>query len=375
MYLKLIDKMKNIITIALIIIAIGCTTTPVYHIQGTIESDFEGKVFLKKQVGYAYETIDSAIVENKTFEFDGVVEFPDIYGMSFDGQKATQKICLENVDYQIEIGETIKDSKISGGEYQALMTDFTEEMGLLDTGERKLINLIWRDTTVTKEEKDSLYVVLKELRENKMSLANSYIENNAGSPHAPVVLNIYIRNFLTVDQLDSVHQTFTEEVKRSNTGSQIGKSIIGIRQSAIGQPMIDFSLPGVDGEIIKLSDVVKDNKLVFIDFWASWCGPCRASIPELKRIYEKYHSKGLEFLAVSYDDDREKWIKAIEDEGFTWINASNLVGWNCSTAQQYAVRGIPASVLITKDGIIAARSLRGQALEDKIVELLEISES
>ena len=327
-------------------------------------------VFLKKQVGYGFEVIDSTHVTDHSFEFRGSVEFPDIYGLSLSGDKATMSICLENTDYQIEVGETIKDSEVHGGVFQALMTDFNTEMGALDMDERRLINLIWRDTTVTQGQKDILYKELEALRKNKKDLADNYIVNNNSSPHAPRVLDIYRRNFFSIDQLDSVYQIFTDEAKKSNIGSKIGKSIIATRRSAIGKPMIDFTMPGVKGEDIKLSDLVADNKLVFIDFWASWCGPCRASIPELKEIYEDYHSKGLEFLAVSYDDDREKWLGAIEDEGFEWINASNVVGWNCPTAQEYAIRGIPASVLISNDGIIQARSLRGQALRDKIEELL-----
>ena len=356
--------------ICLIVIFAACSTSPEYHIQGSFDTDFEGMVLLKKQVGYAYEVIDSVLVKENTFDFKGSVDIPDIYGLSLSGQKETQRICLENTDYQIEIGESVKNSKISGGNYQLLMTDFEKDMGELDLGERALIKVIWRDTSTTQAEKDSLYPILENLRKDKKELANSYIENNPGSPHAPRVLDIYRRNFLTVDQLDSVYQIFTDEAKNSNTGSKIGKSIKAIRRSAVGKPMIDFTMPGVNGEDIKLSEVVSANKLVFIDFWASWCGPCRASIPELKELYKEYHSRGLEFLAVSYDSDHEKWLEAIEDEGFEWINASHVVGWNCPTASDYAIRGIPASVLISKKGVIEARSLRGQALREKIEELL-----
>jgi len=94
------------------------------------------------------------------------------------------------------------------------------------------------------------------------------------------------------------------------------------------------------------------------------------SIPELKEIYKDYHSEGLEFFAVSYDDNREDWIRAIEEEELNWPNASNLKGWDCPTALEYAVRGIPASVLISQEGLIEGRSLRGAELRNKIEELL-----
>jgi thiol-disulfide isomerase/thioredoxin len=123
--------------------------------------------------------------------------------------------------------------------------------------------------------------------------------------------------------------------------------------------------------MISLSDVVKNNKLVFVDFWASWCGPCRASIPHLKEVYEKYHSRGFEILAVSYDSKREAWEKAIADEELTWLQGSNLKGWNCPTVSTYAVRGIPTTILISNEGKILGRSLHGKELTDVIEAYLE----
>jgi len=363
--------MRNLILAGLIVLLAACSSKPEFHIKGTIQSDFQGKVFLKKQNGYAYEIIDSTIVENNAFEFIGEVEFPDLYSISFSSEKKNHRICLENTKYQIVFTDIESIEEVVGGKYQPIMTDFVSKMTVIEKEESELIDLIWRDPNVTQEQKDTLYIDLASLRENKVAFANNYIQNNSGSPHTPMVLDIYIRNFLSIDQLDSVYQTLTEDARNSNVGSRIGKSIVGTRQSTVGKPMIDFSMPGLDGDNITLSEVVRNNKLVFIDFWASWCGPCRASIPELKEIYKNYHSKGLEILAVSYDDNSEDWIKAIEEEELNWPNASNLAGWNCPTASEYAIRGIPANVLITQDGIIAARTLYGQNLRDKIEELLK----
>jgi len=322
-------------------------------------------------VGYGYEVLDSTVVENSSFEFEGEIEYPDLYSISFGDEKKNHKFCLENLEFDMLFADVNSLSEVKGGTFQPLMEDFSIEMGALDTRERELIQKIWRDTTTTQEEKDKLYVVLKDVRDNKIKLSNSYIETNNSSPHAPMVLDIYIRNFLTIDQLDSTYLSFSEEAKKSNIADRMKKSIDGTRKSAVGKPFIDFEMPTPEGEMIKLSDIVKDNKLVFIDFWASWCGPCRASIPELKEIYADYHDKGLEFYAVSYDNSREDWLKAIEEEELNWPNASNVVGWNCPTASDYAIRGIPASVLIDQDGIIQGRSLRGKELRDKIEELLK----
>jgi thiol-disulfide isomerase/thioredoxin len=363
--------MKNVILIGLLIIFAACSSNPGYEIEGSIESDFQGMVYLKGQEVYSYKVIDSVMIENGSFEFEGSLDFPDLYFISFANNKKNHMICLENADFEIVFKNEGVISEITGGDFQPLMNEFNAEMSVISEDERALINSIWKDTTITEKEKEPLYKDLASLREIKVELANSYIENNTSSPHTLMVLAIYIRNFLTIDELDSVYQTLTEDARKTNIGDRIGKSIIGTRQSATGKPMIDFSMPDVDGNDIRLSDMVKENKLVFIDFWASWCGPCRKSIPELKEIYADYHDKGLEFLAVSYDENRDEWIKAIEEEELFWPNVSNVEGWNCPTVQEYAITGIPASVLISQDGVIVARSLRGQELRDKIEEMLQ----
>ncbi len=363
---------KKLCVIAAIGIGImACNPQSGYRISGTLESDFAGMVYLKKPVGYSVQTVDSAQVTDNSFTLSGTVELSDVFMITFEGSKIRHKLILDNVNYEMTFANTEILNSVTGNKLQDDMSHFIIEMGSLDSRERELINKIWRDTTTTQNEKDELYVVLKEVRDNKIDLANTYIADHPGSPHTPDVLNIYIRNFLTNDELDSVYQTFTGEVKKTNRGNMLGKSIQAVRRSAVGQAMIDFSMPGMNGEEMKLSELVKENKLVFIDFWASWCGPCRASIPELKQIYADYHEQGLEFFAVSYDDNRENWLNAIEEEELHWPNASNLKGWDCPTAADYAIRGIPASVLITQEGIIAARSLRGQELRDKIEELLK----
>jgi len=363
--------MKNLLVLISIVAFAACTNTPSYQINGEINSDFAGQVFLKKQVGYAYIIVDSTMVENNSFEFKGSVDFPDLYSIAFGEVKKSHRFCLENSDYQMNFEDPENLSSVQGGVYQSIMEGFSADMGPLDREESELIKKIWRDTTTTQEEKDKLYVVLKDVRERKINLANGYIESNNGSPHTPMVLDIYIRNFLTIDQLDSVYQTFTDEVKQGNIATRMKKSIDGTRRTAVGQKYLDFSMPAPDGTVIKLSDIVKENKIVFIDFWASWCGPCRASIPELKQIHADYHDQGLEFYAVSYDNDRDAWLKAIDEEELNWPNASNVQGWNCPTASDYAIRGIPASVLIDQDGVIQGRSLQGKELRDKIEELLK----
>ena len=139
----------------------------------------------------------------------------------------------------------------------------------------------------------------------------------------------------------------------------------------IGQIAPDFSAPSPEGDIIKLSDI--KGEITLIDFWASWCKPCRIENPNVVKVYEKYHDKGLEIISVSLDkpDKKDAWIKAIEDDNLQWHHVSNLKYWNDPVAQMYQVRSIPATFLLDAEGKIIAKKLRGAALENKIAELLD----
>ncbi len=133
----------------------------------------------------------------------------------------------------------------------------------------------------------------------------------------------------------------------------------------------DFSLPSLDGKMVKLSEVVAKNKITMIDFWASWCGPCRGEMPNVVEAYKKFHGKGLEIVGVSLDERKEDWADAVKEMGMTWLQLSDLKGWECSAARLYHVQGIPACLLINQKGEIVGNDLRGEELHNRLAELLK----
>lgn len=141
------------------------------------------------------------------------------------------------------------------------------------------------------------------------------------------------------------------------------------KKEAKGKKFLDLAEPDVNGEMHKLSEYAGKGKWVFVDFWASWCGPCCREMPNVVAAYKKYHPKGLEIVGLSFDNDKEAWMQAIKDLEMPWIHLSDLKGWQTVASDVYNISSIPASVLIDPDGIIVARNLRGEALGAKLAEI------
>ncbi|NLR80716.1 TlpA family protein disulfide reductase [Chitinophaga eiseniae] len=147
----------------------------------------------------------------------------------------------------------------------------------------------------------------------------------------------------------------------------IEKAEVIARKTGIGAVAMDFVQNNANGKPVKLSDY--RGKYVLLDFWASWCGPCRAENPNVLDNYERFHAKGLEILGVSLDDKKDAWIKAIKDDGLEWAHVSDLKGWKNEVAKEYNIRAVPSNFLIDKEGKIVAVNLRGEELTSKLEQI------
>lgn len=193
------------------------------------------------------------------------------------------------------------------------------------------------------------------------------------NPHTPVVM--YALDYLHPRRekeliLSEVSRLAKEypwlaEAKEKKANMAAAEAIA--KKTGIGATAMDFTQHNTEGKPVKLSDY--RGKYVLLDFWASWCGPCRAENPNVLDNYEKYHTKGLEILAVSLDDKKEAWLKAIKDDGLEWAHVSDLKGWKNEVAKEYNIRAVPSNFLLDKDGKIVAVDLRGDALTHKLEEI------
>lgn len=165
---------------------------------------------------------------------------------------------------------------------------------------------------------------------------------------------------------------YVKEIKRRMEESEAMRDESDDRkQSVIGQKFLDLEEAAPDGTMHKLSEYVGRGNWVLVDFWASWCGPCKAEMPNVVAAYQKYHDKGFDIVGLSFDQDKDAWVKAITDWEMPWIHLSDLKYWNTVASDVYSVDAIPDNLLIDPQGIIVARGLRGAALEARLAEIFE----
>ena len=201
--------------------------------------------------------------------------------------------------------------------------------------------------------------------EKRVSIVKDMVDKHTNSPVCVLFIDI-----LNKDTDIAYHNKLVKGLEAYSDNPMISdfmKSIQNAKNLKVGGLAPEIVLNSPDGKPLKLSST--RGNYVLIDFWASWCRPCRAENPNNVKLYKKYHDKGFEIYGVSLDKDKASWLKAIKDDNLTWIHVSDLKFWQSEGAKTYNVRGIPHTVLLDKDGKILATGLRGKPLEDKLKEL------
>lgn len=180
--------------------------------------------------------------------------------------------------------------------------------------------------------------------------------------------NIMMRD-AGLQECKSMYESLGPGARATHCARMIKERIERLEEIAENAPAPDFTAQDINGNVVVMSSV--PAKIKIIDFWASWCGPCRMNSPALKKLYADYHGKGLEIVGVSLDNNRDKWLKAVADDGLQWINVSTLAGGKCEIAKQYNVSSIPALFVLDENNRIIATGLRGEALHKFISERLK----
>lgn len=388
--------MKKIILLlsaALVFISCSKVGKDEYLITGTAKGIDNGKTIIleTQDVTGMMLAKDTVKVENGKFEMKGNITEPAFYTLQLEGAQAKIPFILENAEVVVEINkDSIQKSKVSGtynnDEYmtfneeitkvQKPLMDFqTKNMAAMQAAQQK------NDQTVINQLMGEFAKIQEDVTAKSKAKYNSYAESHPKSFISALIVQGMLNDpSMDVAKAEKMYNGLDESLKKTKPGLAIKTKLAEMKApAAVGATpapaapsanwRADFSAPNPEGKVISLKESL--GKVTIVDFWASWCGPCRRENPNVVALYKELHSKGLNIVGVSLDKDAKAWKEAIAKDNLTWTHVSNLKFWDEPIAAQYKVQSIPATFILDASGKVVAKDLRGDALRAKVIELLK----
>lgn len=374
---KIFKIMRKIAAVlALSALSFSCQEDHGYYLTGNVEGVDNGTSVYISEINdnNRPERIDSTTVQNGTFELDlEQVENPNLSFLEVEGLQGNVLYISENEEINFDVyKDSLRASKVSGGKENRILYEYLDHLKGLN---QKMMNAR-SDMREAFQNQDSAKLATfqntqKEIMDNDKVFKKKMIKENPDSFVSIMILTDLMRmNSYPSNEIREMYEGLGENVKNSSLGQSLKENLDKRSATDVGAKAPDFSGPTPDGDELSLKEAM--GEVTILDFWAAWCKPCRKENPNVVRIYNKYHDKGLNIIGVSLDrpGQKDKWVQAIEDDGLEWQHVSNLQFWQDPIARKYGIRSIPATFILDKNGTIVAKNLRGDDLEEKISEML-----
>lgn len=384
-------KMKRILlllTVSAVLFSCNKAGVNEYIISGTVKGVADGKtVVLEKQDETGQlKPIDTVKIKDGKFTIKGSAKEPEIMLLQVEALQGKVPFILENGDIEVIVDkDSIQKTKLSGTFNNDVFSKFNVDVVKFQKESQKKMmafqNANMAKMKAAQEAKDTVTInkLMKEYQVIQKDGMDFYVKFAETNPKA-LISALIVDSMLNDPNVDLVRAkkifaSFSPELKKYKPGKsiqskldKIGKPVVVATSIEVGSVAPDFSAPNPDGKSISLKESL--GKVTIIDFWASWCNPCRAENPNVVAIYNEFHAKGLNIISVSLDKEASKWKEAIAKDKLTWNQVSNLKFWEDPIALTYGVKSIPATFLLDANGTIVAKDLRGAELKAKITALL-----
>ena len=352
-----------------------------YEVFVKAEGVYDGlrAYLIKTENGRNKTATDTAIVFNGAFRFKGEIKGAEMRALTIDGVRGQTSVFIEPGQINIEIyKDSIHKSKVEGTYNNEVFNDYKikyqERIEAIEAVKATLLN---------SKEDTALKILQKKQNSLRAQLKNfgyEFIQENNDSDFSLFILEgLTSQKSFDLELATKAYESIEASIKTKNETNQLISNRIKEKiesnpnkgKITIGMKAPDFTASNPQGKQVTLSEI--KGKVTIVDFWASWCKPCRIENPNLVKLYDTYHSKGLEIISVSLERENQKafWIEAIRKDQLSWYNVSNLKFWQDPIAQAYSVNSIPATFILDENGTLIAERLRGAELEAKIKSLLE----
>jgi peroxiredoxin len=363
--------------VGLMVLSIAACKSPkkehAFKVSGTLKGYSDGTLVWLLQPRLNAEgadTLGKATISKEKFEMEGVMPHPDLVVLSNSLDHKSAPLFLESSDIIVS-GDIATPGKLKavGSKSNDEFVRINQRIENIYSEQEQFYGAI-QEASARQDTKavDSLKNQMEMIYTKVEKAVKDYAIANPNSYAAPFVImnNIY---YLDANTYNPISAKFSPEVKGTLYGKMLDERLAVLSKTAVGKSAPDISGIDPSGEAISLYD--SKGKITLIDFWASWCGPCRKESPHMVELYKKFHGKGLNIYGVSLDENLDSWKAAIAKDELTWDHVSDLKGWKSTYAQMYGVQAIPQTVLIDANGKILARNVFGKELDAAIETALK----
>lgn len=363
--------MRNLLIIILAFAGLlSCAKPEGFVIKGQIKGKESGEVKLMKYADGKWVAEDSAKIEKGKFVLKGKTELPELRMIAISPQTVVAQFFAENGSLTVNADvDSLNKTEVKGSESNDEFSVLTKELMNLSKETQGLQQKYSEAMQSGNEEgMKKAQIDYEAMMGNQKVYAKNFIREHPKSTVSPLIALMQFGQEITAHDVDTLVAFLDPTVRPSVYVTELKKIADKMRITDIGSIAPDFTLNTPEGIPLALSSL--RGKIVLVDFWASWCKPCRQENPNVVAVYNKYKDKGFDILGVSLDREKEPWLKAIADDQLTWHHVSDLKYWQSEAAVKYGVQGIPFALLLDKDGKIIAKNLRGEDLAKKLAELL-----